>query len=68
MEFKDLLKKYINEKDANISFIANASGITRQAIHKILKGKVKPKVETIRDLCRVLCIFYGGDLNYKDYI
>ena len=51
---RDKLKRQMAIKFMNGSKLAEATGITRQSIYRILRGDNEPKVENFKLICEAL--------------
>lgn len=56
------LKDLINERMETLAKLSEKSGVTRQTLDNIMKGKGTPSLLTVKKICA----YFGVD--YKDYI
>lgn len=59
MEFIDILKDLMNEKEINQTSLANKIGVKQSQVSEWLSGKSKPGYDNLRAICIALGI--SGD-------
>lgn len=72
----ELLEKLIRDKGLKLSFIAAKLGISRQALHKKIKGLVPFNGPEIKIMCelvglktwaKIKPVFFADDVSKSDY-
>lgn len=66
-EFSQLLSKYIHQKDAKTSALAQYCGLDRSNFYKIINGKRNPtSLEQVRKMCKFLNLTYSEQKEMEE--